>query len=48
MCEWILSSLIAGFVNVGPGLYLVQRIDQDNNVQKCVFRVVAKENDINL
>ena len=48
MCEWILSSLIIGFVNVGPGIYVVQGFDKDNDVQECVIQTLPKENEINL
>ena len=40
MCEWILSSLIIGFVNVGPGIYLVQGLDSQQKVQECVIRAI--------
>lgn len=40
MCEWILGSLIIGFVNVGPGIYLVQGLDSEQKVQECVIRAI--------
>lgn len=48
MCEYILSSLIAGFVNVGPGKYLIQGVLDDGRLQECVIKIKPKENDINL
>ena len=48
MCEWILTSMIIGFVNVGPGVYVVQGFNKDHNVQECVIEAFPKENDINL
>ena len=47
MCEWILSSVIIGFVNVGPGIYVVQGFDRDNNVQECVIQAFPNKNGIN-
>ena len=47
MCELILTSLIVGFVNVGPDRYLVQAQDLDGNIVECVIVVTPKENDIN-
>jgi hypothetical protein len=39
MCELILSGLIVGFVNVGPGEYLVQSMNADNVVVECVIEI---------
>ena len=47
MCELLLSSLIVGFVNVGPDLYLVQGQDLEGNIIECEMIIVPKENDIN-
>ena len=47
MCELLLSSLIVGFVNVGPDLYLVQGQDLEGNIIDCEIIIVPKENDIN-
>ena len=47
MCELLLSSLIVGFVNVGPDLYLVQGQDLEGNIIECEMIVVPKENNIN-
>ena len=47
MCEWILSSVIIGFVNIGPGIYLIQGLDKGNNVRECVIQAFPKKNDIN-
>ena len=47
MCELLLNMLIVGFVNIGPGTYLVQGLDMDGNVIECEMIVVPKENDIN-
>jgi hypothetical protein len=48
MCEWILGSLIIGFVNVGPGIYLVQGLDSNQKVQECVIRTTPIKNDRNV
>ena len=47
MCELLLTSLIVGFVNVGPDTYLVQGQDFEGNVVECVMVITPKENDIN-
>ena len=47
MCELILSSLIVGFVNVGPDRYLVQAQNLDRSIVECEIVVTLKENDIN-
>ena len=47
MCEYIFSTLIAGYVNVGPGKYLIQGIRDDGSLQECVITIEPKENDIN-
>ena len=47
MCEWILTGLIVGFVNIGPNIYLVQGLDVDGNVLECVMEFSPKENNIN-
>jgi hypothetical protein len=48
MCEWIVSSLIVGFVNVGPGVYTVQRLNDEQQIEECVIYVTSRENDKNL
>lgn len=47
MCELLLTSLIVGFVNVGPNTYLVQGHDLDGNIVECVMVITPKENKIN-
>ncbi len=47
MCELLLTSLIVGFVNVGPDTYLVQGHDSEGNTVECVMVITPKENDIN-
>lgn len=39
MCEMILSGLIVGFVNVGPGDYLVQSVLEDDFAYECVIQI---------
>jgi len=39
MCELILSGLIVGFVNVGPGEYLVQSMNADDVILECVIEI---------
>ena len=48
MCEMLLTSLIVGFVNVGPDVYLVQGQDLDGNIIECEMIVRPKENDKNV
>ena len=43
MCEYILSGLIAGYVNVGPGKYRVQSIQDDGIAYECVIRIEPDE-----
>ena len=43
MCEYILSGLIAGLVNVGPGKYRVQSIQDDGMVYECVIKIEPDE-----
>ena len=47
MCELLLTSLIVGFVNVGPDTYLVQGQDFEGNVVEYVMVITPKGNDIN-
>lgn len=47
MCELILTSLIVGFVNVGPNHYVVQAQDMEGNIVECEVVVTPKENEIN-
>ena len=47
MCELLLTSLIVGFVNVGPDTYVVQGQDIQGNFVECVMVITPKENDIN-
>ena len=46
MCELLLTSLIVGFVNVGPDTYLVQGQDSKGNVVECVMHITPIKNDI--
>jgi len=46
MCELLLTSLIVGFVNVGPDTYLVQGQDSEGNVVECVMHITPIKNDI--
>ena len=46
MCELLLTSLIVGFVNVGPDTYLVQGKDSEGNVVECVMHITPIKNDI--
>ena len=39
MCEALLTMLIVGFVNVGPGEYLVQSMNADDVVLECVIEI---------
>ena len=43
MCEYIFSGLIAGLVNVGPGKYRVQSIQDDGMVYECVIQIEPDE-----
>ena len=43
MCEYILSGLIAGYVNVGPGKYRVQSIQDDGIAYECVIKIEPDE-----
>lgn len=43
MCEYILGGLIAGFVNVGPGQYRVQSIQNDGIAYECVIKIDQNE-----
>ena len=43
MCEYILSGLIAGFVNVGPGKYRIQSIQDDGIAYECVIKIEPDE-----
>lgn len=46
MCELLLTSLIVGFVNVGPDTYVVQGQDSEGNVVECVMHITPIKNDI--
>lgn len=48
MCEYILSTMIAGLVVVGPNKYVVHGITPEGELLECVIKVEPKENDINL
>lgn len=39
MCELILNAVIVGFVNVGPGDYLVQSMNDEGIVAECVIQI---------
>ena len=43
MCEYILSGLIIGFVNVGPGDYLVQSLLEGDVVYECVIQIDSEQ-----
>jgi hypothetical protein len=43
MCEYILSGLIAGFVNVSPGKYRIQSIQDDGTAYECVIKIEPNE-----
>ena len=43
MCEYILSGLIAGLVNVGPGQYRVQSIQDNGIAYECVIDIHPDE-----
>lgn len=47
MCEMLLTSLIIGFMHVGPDTYLVQGQDLEGNVIECEMIIRPKENEIN-
>lgn len=48
MCELLLTSLIIGFMHVGPDTYLVQGQDLEGNVIECEMIVTPLENDENV
>jgi len=48
MCELILSSLIVGFVNVGPDKYVVQGLSSDGKVLECEMILRPMKNDKNV
>ena len=48
MCELILSSLIIGFVNVGPSKYVVQGLSSDGKVLECEMILRPIKNDRNV
>lgn len=48
MCELILSSLIIGFVNVGPDKYLVQGLSSEGKVLECEMILRPIKNDKNV
>ena len=43
MCEYILSGLLAGLVNVGPGQYRVQSIQDDGKAYECIIKIEPNE-----
>lgn len=43
MCEYILSGLIAGLINVGPGQYKIQSIQDDGVMYECVIQIKPDE-----
>ena len=43
MCEYIFSSLIAGMVNVGPGQYRIQSIQDNGIAYECVINIEPDE-----
>ena len=43
MCEYILSSFIAGLINVGPGKYKVQSIPDDGKAYECIIEIGPKQ-----
>lgn len=48
MCELILSSLVIGFVNVGPDKYLVQGLSSEGKVLECEMILRPIKNDKNV
>ena len=48
MCELILSSLIVGFVNVGPDKFVVQGLSSDGKVLECEMILRPMKNDRNV
>ena len=48
MCEYVLGGLIAGFVNVGPGKYVIQSINDVQEMQECVILIPDQKNDKNV
>jgi len=43
MCEYILSGLLAGLINVGPGQYRVQSIQDNGVAYECVIKIEPDE-----
>ena len=48
MCELLLTSVIVGFVNVGPNKYVVQGLSPDGKVLECEMLLRPKKNDRNV
>ena len=48
MCEMILSSVIVGFVNVGPNRYVVQGLSPYGTVLECELFMRPIKNDKNV
>ena len=48
MCEMILTSLIVGFVNVGPDKYVIQGLSPNGKVIECEMILRPMKNDRNV